>query len=98
MVKITDGYYYEADGTQYTLIRKGTRQKLDKQTKKPTGEKVDFSEIVGYYTTLETMLKSCAKHITAQEIADGVITTISEHISELKQLKNSFEHLLIDFS
>ena len=98
MIKITDSYYYEADGTQYTLIHKGIRFKTDKHTKKETAESVSFTETLGYYTTLETLLKACAKRITAERINSGAITTLSEHISELKQLKSSFEQLLADFS
>ncbi|MBQ5318455.1 MAG: hypothetical protein J6K17_05135 [Oscillospiraceae bacterium] len=97
MVKITDEYYYEADGTQYTLVRKVRRPRGKFGSKETTSEIVEISETLGYYTTLETMLKSCAKHITTQKIANGEITTISEHIAELKRLKNSFEQSLMDF-
>lgn len=97
MVKITDNYFYEADGTQYTLIHKGTRPKGKFGSKESDGEMIEFTETIGYYTTIGAMLTSCAKRITAQKVANGEITTISEHISALKQLKNQLECLAMDF-
>lgn len=44
MVKITDGYFFEVDGKQFTLYAKEKREKIDFKTRKPTGEIIDLAK------------------------------------------------------
>ena len=37
-IKITDNFYFTADSDQYILMECGEREKIDRKTRKPTGE------------------------------------------------------------
>lgn len=98
MVKIKERFYFDNDGTQYILVQQGTRPGIDRKTKKPTGELVNYTEIVGYYSSIGAMLEKCSRLLLADKIKSGDITTISEYISEMKRLKNEFADLISSIS
>ena len=56
MIPLVEDYYFSADENQYILYRCGKRNKIDIKTKKATGEIIDFTEAVGFYTTLSVSL------------------------------------------
>lgn len=92
MIKIIDNYYYDVDGTQYTLYYKGSRNKIDIKTKKATDEIIEFTDTVGYFTSIKTMVKACIKH-SAMSNAAG-LETIKEYLDYIKQLEDKLEEAL----
>lgn len=98
MVKITEKFYFDNDGTQYILVQQGTRPGIDRKTKHPTGELVNYTENIGYYSSIGAMLEKCSKLLLADKTKNEEITTISEYISEMKRLKNEFADLISSIS
>ena len=98
MVKITEKFYFDNDGTQYILVQQGTRPGIDRKTKQPTGELVNYTENIGYYSSIGAMLEKCSKLLLADKTKNEEITTISEYISEMKQLKKDFTDLISSIS
>lgn len=94
MVKICKHYYYEHDGNCFILHFRCIRNKIDIKTKTETNEKIKSDIVMGYYTSISSMLSAVAIHITNRKIENGTITTIEEHINELKALKDQLKEMV----
>ena len=97
MIKIIDGWYYEVDELQYTLIHIYECEKMKFGTKEKTGEIKTVRSEIGYFRNLELMLIRVAELIAKEKVAAGEITTIREHIQELKNIKSQLSELVKPF-
>ena len=95
MVKIIGDWYYLADNNCYDL-----RKIYEKEVTNPkTGKKrVDtVTEYYGYYSTLAAMLTKLVTILGKEKIASGEITTLSEHVEELRRIKTELENDILPF-
>ena len=97
MVKIRDGWYYSADENEYVLIHEYQYESIDFQTREKTGEIKTKRVEVGYFNTLAAMLTKLVTILGKEKIASGEITTLSEHIEELRRLKTELENDVLPF-
>ena len=97
MIKIIDGWFYETDKYQYTLIHVYEREKMNFGTKETTGEMKTIREEIGYFKSLELMLVKLCELLAKEKITTGKITTIEEHIQELRTIKNQLSELVMPF-
>lgn len=88
LIHIADGYYYAIEDNQYTLYFCGERDKIDIVTKKSTGERIEYKECVGYYFTLENMLRSVIKEWSNEKAKSFEVTTIKEHLDVLQDTRD----------
>ena len=77
MIKIIDGYSFTFDGSCYTLFNIGQRYKIDRKTRKQTDELCDFTDTIGYFSSMDAMLDKCLK-VAANDLA------ISQNCDNLK--------------
>lgn len=97
MIPLIDGYYFSCDEYQYVLYYCGTRNKIDVKTKKQTGEMIEFTDTIGFYTDLKTLLKACVKHSNMAQIRSGNITSLEDCISRLEDMYSKIESLTKNF-
>ena len=83
MIPLVEDYYFSADENQYILYRCGKRDKIDIKTKKSTGEVIDFTETVGFYTTIFSMLKGCVRECNRRKIKNGEISNFKDCIKKI---------------
>lgn len=93
MIHIIDGWDFAIDEHQYILIHTYKREKLDFATRKGTGEVVEKSEEVGYFQTVESMLRRLAEILVREKVVDGQIQTIRDYISELEQIEKRLREM-----
>jgi len=95
MVHIISEWYYEMDEFQYVLIRKYMKRKgIFGQTGKYSDEMVEKKDEVGYYHTLESMMKGLARIMVKEKYDRGEIKTIRDHIQALQDLQEELRDLL----
>lgn len=84
MVKITDEYFYTADGKCYALYRVEVKEKRIQRSKQKSGEIGEVRTCLGYFKDLAQMVNAVANNLVARKIDNGEIKTIYEHIEEYK--------------
>lgn len=94
MVHIVDKFYFSADEVQYILYEKGEREKIDIKTKKPTGVIASYTITLGYYSTIEIMLKALSRKILREKIQNDEITTWKETVQAVQDLYEQEKELL----
>ena len=94
MIHIVDKYYFTADDTQYILYEKGEREKIDIKTKKSTGIIAPYSITLGYYSTLENLLKAMSRKILREKIQNDEIATWKETVQAVQDLYEQEKELL----
>ena len=94
MVHIVDKFYFSADEVQYILYEKGEREKIDIKTKKPTGIIAPYTITLGYYSTIEIMLKALSRKILRDKIHNDEITTWEGTVKEIQDLYEQEKKLL----
>lgn len=94
MVHIVDKFYFSADEVQYILYEKGEREKIDIKTKKPTGIIAPYTITLGYYSTIEIMLKALSRKILRDKIHNDEITTWKETVQAVQDLYEQEKKLL----
>ena len=97
MIPLVEDYYFSADENQYILYRCGKRDKIDIKTKKSTGEIIDFTEIVGFYTTLSAMLKGCVRECNMRKIQNGEINSLKDCIDHIESVYEKIEDITKGF-
>ena len=97
MIPLVEDYYFSADENQYILYRCGKRNKIDIKTKKATGEIIDFTEAVGFYTTLSSMLKGCVRECNRRKIQNGEISNLKDCIKNIDDIYYKIESLTKGF-
>lgn len=97
MIPLVEDYYFSADENQYILYRCGKRNKIDIKTKKSTGEVIDFTETVGFYTTIFSMLKGCVRECNRRKIQNGEISNLKDCIKHIDDIYYKIESLTKGF-
>ena len=69
-VKILDGYSFTFDGSCYTLLNTGTRYKIDRKTRKQTDELYEYTDTLGYFSSIDEMLNKCLK-VASNDLAES---------------------------
>lgn len=93
-IKIANNFYFTTDTDNYVLLECGQRKKIDIKTKKPTGEIVDYEDILGYYSSLEALIRGCRKIIIREKIADDTLTTINDILDYMNDINNRLDEIL----
>lgn len=94
MIHIVDKFYFSADDTQHILYEKGEREKIDIKTKKPTGVIAPYTTTLGYYSTIESMLKALSRKILREKIHNKEITTWQDTLQAIQDLYEQEKKLL----
>ena len=97
MIKIIDGWYYIVDENEYTLIHEYEYESIDFLTREKTGEIKTKRVEVGYFTTLAAMLEKLVVLLAKEKIYNGEITTIQQHIEQLRKIKDELESIIMPF-
>lgn len=93
-IKITNNFYFTADTDNYVLLECGQRKKIDIKTKKPTDEIVDYEDVLGYYSSLEALIRGCRKIMVREKIADDTLTTINDILDYMNDINNRLDEIL----
>ena len=93
MIDIIDGWSFNIDEHQYVLVHTYIKERIDFKTRKGTGEMVEKSEEVGYFSTVEAMLRRLAEILVREKMADGQIQTIRDYISELERVEKNLREM-----
>lgn len=94
-IKITNNFYFTADTDNYILLECGQHKKIDIKTKKPTGEIVDYEDVLGYYSSLEALIRGCRKIIIREKIVDDTLTTIDDILDYMNDINNKLDDILL---
>lgn len=95
MIKIIDGWFYEYDGTQYILFREEEREVYNKVKKEKRFGVVKTT--IGYFPKIEAMLLKMTELMAKAKIDSGEITTLEQHIQELRNIKNQLSDIVMPF-
>lgn len=93
-IKITDNFYFTADSDQYILIECGKREKIDRKTRKPTGEIIDYEDTIGYYSSIEALVRGCRKIMVREKLSDGSLDTIDGIIGYMNNINDRLDEIL----
>nr|DAQ68719.1 MAG TPA: protein of unknown function (DUF5405) [Caudoviricetes sp.] len=93
-IRISDSYYFTADENEYILYECGRREKIDRKTRKGTGEIIDYETVIGYYTTLESLVRGCRQDAVRKKIRDNQLTSINEIIDYLNEINKKLSEML----
>jgi hypothetical protein len=85
-VIIIDGWSFTADENQYILVHTYMKPKVDFKTRKPTGEMVEKREEVGYFKTVEAMLRRLTEILVRDKAGERQIETIKDYVAELDRI------------
>ncbi len=86
MIDIIDGWSFNIDEHQYVLVHTYIKERINFKTRKGTGEMVEKSEEVGYFTTVEAMLRRLAEILVRDKVGEGQIETIKDYVAELDRI------------
>lgn len=93
MIDIIDGWSFNIDEHQYVLVHTYIKERIDFKTRKGTGEMVEKSEEVGYFSTVEAMLRRLAEILVREKMAEGQIQTIRDYIDELERIEKKLREM-----
>nr|DAH62406.1 MAG TPA: protein of unknown function (DUF5405) [Caudoviricetes sp.] len=93
-IKITDNFYFTADSDQYILIECGKRKKIDRKTRKPTGEIIDYEDTIGYYSSIEALVRGCRKIMVREKVSDGSLDIIDGIIGYMNKIDDRLDEIL----
>lgn len=93
-IKITSNFYFTADTDNYVLLECGQRKKIDIKTKKPTGEIVDYEDILGYYSSIEALIRGCRKIMVREKVSDGSLDTIDDIVGYMNNINDRLDEIL----
>ena len=87
MVKITDEYYYTVDSgnRSFALYSVEVREKLIQRTKQKSGEVGEVKTVLGYFNSLDKVVKTVADDILARKCNNGEIKDISQYVAEYRK-------------
>ena len=95
MIKINDEYYIDADSNNYTLKQVHYIEKIDHTTEKSLGIfRQDIT--VGYYPTIEILLKGYLKHKSRDIVSKKDFDSIQSYLKYIKKLDKELENLKLD--
>ena len=92
-ISLGEGYYFTADDEQYILYRIGRRNKIDRRTRKELDELIDVEETLGYYQTLQCLIKDCVAYEIRQNIASGMAKNLHDVIERLDSFEKYIERI-----
>lgn len=92
-VSIIDGYSFDVDKyNNHTLYYTETREKMGLgKNSKGTGEFKEFTDVVGNYTGVKTLLSAVAKDSARRGVESGKIKCIKDYIDHLDEITKKIE-------
>lgn len=93
-IKITGKYYFAADSDQYVLLECGERDKINIKTKKPTGEIAKYEDILGYYSSLDALIRGCRRIIIREKVKDGSLASVDAILDYMNTINNKLDNIL----
>lgn len=89
MIKIVDGWYFVPETNQYILIHEYEKAKgVFGKKGVDSGEMIVKHEEVGYFTSLQGMLRRLAQILVRDKVCNKEIKTIKEYISALESVES----------
>lgn len=91
MIEICDGYFFEKDKkvNNFTLIFKETRQKYSVTKRQHLDEMIEASRTIGYYSSIEQLIKAAADDMVNRKADEGSIANIHEWLTEYEAAVNA---------
>lgn len=90
MITLRPNWRVRTIDNNFVLEEKRAVKKVDKETKKPTGEAVDKWLIMGYYSDVYAAFKGFLRHYT------GNSTSVKEVLDKVQEVNDMFkEHLTL---
>lgn len=86
MIKIIEGYAFTHDRFGYTLFETGVREKREFGSNKKTGEMVEYTDTLGYYLTLNSMLTALLRFATKRAADNAGVKQIGDYIAIMEQI------------
>lgn len=86
MVKLTDDYFVDVNGTTFTLML--DKHKVDKKNE-------PITEVVGYYMSLASAVKAAADDLIGRKLADGSYS-LAEAVKLMQEITAEFSSLLTE--
>lgn len=86
MVRILDKYYFKTDLSNhcYVLIVKEMKERYVQRSKVKSGEVSEVETVLGYYTSIESLIKAAADDMVNRKAYEGSIANIHEWLTEYK--------------
>lgn len=86
MIKIIEGYAFTHDRFGYTLFETGVREKQDFKSRQKTGEMIEYTDTLGYYLTLNSMLTALLRFATKRAADSAGVKQIGDYIAIMEQI------------
>ena len=90
-IPLTENYYFTANPDMYTLVQKVTKNRCEGKTRIQTGETYEAYDIIGFYTSLSSLINGCVTQLNRQSIESGEITTLKDCV---KQIVNTRQQII----
>lgn len=69
-------------------------EKIDRKTRKPTGEIIDYEDTIGYYSSIETLIRGCRKIMVREKVSEGSLTTIDDIVDCMNNINDKLDKIL----
>lgn len=98
-ISLIDGYSFDIDKcNNHTLYYTETREKMGLgKNGKGTGEFKEFTDVVGNYTNVKTLLTAAAKDSARRGIESGKIHNIKDYLDHLEAITKKLESVAKGF-
>ena len=94
-IKLIDNYYFTADDNQYILMECGTRNKIDRMTRKVTDEIIEYEDILGYYSTLSLLIKACVTYYNRKAVKSGQVSSLTEAVEQIESVYSKLNDMIL---
>ena len=98
-IPLVDNYSYSVDNLyNYTLYYKSVKQ-VQAFGKRGvyTGKERETTETLGYYSSLEGLLRATVRDAARRGIEEGKITTIKQHLDELAAMEKKLTEITMGY-
>lgn len=94
-IPLTDGYAWSLDNLgNYTLIHKETREVKELGNGgKGTGKFKEYTDVLGYYSSLTGLLKAVVKDAAYRGIESGEVQTLQDYIDKLSDMEEKINNI-----
>lgn len=94
-IYLIDKYYFTADDNQYILMECGTRNKIDRMTRKVTDEIMEYEDILGYYSNLSSLIKACVSYYNRKAISSGQVSSLADTVEQIESVYSKINDMIL---
>lgn len=69
-------------------------KKIDRKTRKPTGEIGRYEDILGYYSSIEALVRGCRKIMVREKVSDGSLDIINDIVGYMNNINDRLDEIL----